>query len=201
VKGTVTPSGPYPATPIRYVCLLMLCAATVLMIAGGCALLQHHPAGPASDPYDDSAHPLTDEQAKAQVVDPARRIVSAASLDGVDGGFSFESCNDQGEPPYRGRVSMTFLIHGEADTYFQTVAHAMTLHGWNQGAPPGQHFFGTALNEDGVTANITYLPSDHAYGEIFLLGQCRNTTDHRHDGRITDITGLLGETGLLGGPP
>ena len=151
-----------------------------------------HSAG-SSNPVDDSAHPLTDDQAMAQVVEPAKQIVAAANLQGVSGGFSFTSCNDQGDPPYMGKVTMSFLLHGAPDAYFQQVSAAMVAHGWNEGAPPGQHYFGTTLNKDGVTANMGYVPSDHSYGQIMLYGQCRNTTDHHHDGKTngTDITNQL----------
>lgn len=147
----------------------------------------------SSHPVDDSAHPLTDDQAMAQVVDPAKQIAAVANLQGVSGGFSFASCNDQGDPPYMGTVTMSFLLQGDPEAYFQHVRAAMVAHGWNDGPPPGQHYFGTTLNKDGVTANMGYAPSDHSYGQIMLYGQCRNTTDHHHDGKTnsTNITSQL----------
>ena len=48
--------------------------------------------------------PLSDAEAMAQVVEAARQMVRAAGLADVTGAFLFESCNDQSEPPYRGRV-------------------------------------------------------------------------------------------------
>jgi len=151
-----------------------------------------HSAG-SSNPYEDSAHPLTDDQAMAQVVEPAKQIVAVADLQGVSGGFSFASCNDQGEPPYQGTVTIGFLLHGDPDAYFQQVRAAMIAHGWNDGPPPGQRYHGTTLNKDGVTASMSFVPSDHSYGQIILDGECRNTTDHHHDGKTngTDITNLL----------
>jgi hypothetical protein len=171
-------------------------AAIVLAatLSGGCAPVPHKPhAASSANPVDDSAHPLTDDQAMAQVVEPAKQIVAAADLQGVSGGFSFSSCNDQGDPPYMGKVTLSFLIHGDPDAYFQQVRMAMTAHGWNDGAPPGQQYFGTTLNKEGVTANISFVPSDHSYGQINLYGQCRNTTDHHNDGKTngTDITNQL----------
>jgi hypothetical protein len=82
-----------------------------------------HSAG-SSNPVDDSAHPLTDDQAMAQVVELAKQIVAAADLRGVSGGFSFSSCNNQGDPPYMGKVTMSFLLHGDPDAYFQQVRAA-----------------------------------------------------------------------------
>lgn len=88
-----------------------LLAAAVVPLLAGCALVMHkpHSAG-SSNPWDDSAHPLTDDQAMAQVVEPAKQIVAAADLQAVRAGFSFTSCNDQGDPPYQGTVRMAFLL-------------------------------------------------------------------------------------------
>jgi hypothetical protein len=167
-------------------------AVTVVMLVGGCALVMSkpHSSGSSTNPWDDSAHPLTDDQTRAQVVEPAKQIVAAADLQGVSAGFSFASCNDQGDPPYQGRVVMDFLLHGDPDEYFHKVRAAMMANGWKYGAPPGQHFHGTTLNKDGVTANMAFVPSDHSYGEIILYGECRNTTASR-DNRGVDITNQL----------
>jgi hypothetical protein len=129
----------------------------------------------------------------AQVVEPAKQIVGAANMDGVNAGFSFESCNDQGDPPYRGRVALVFLVHGEAEAYLETVQNAMVTAGWNVGGLPGQVSHAALLNKDGVTANIGLLPSDHTRGQILLHGQCRNTNDHHNDGKTngTDISDQL----------
>ncbi len=149
-----------------------------------------HSAG-SSNPWDDSAHPLTDEQTMAQVVEPGKQIVAGADLQGVSGGFSFASCNDQGDPPNQGRLTIGFLLRGEPDAYFEHVTAAMIGHGWNDGAPPGQHYHGTALHKDGVTANMSYVPSDHHYGLLILYGECRDTTDHHNDGKMIDVTNQL----------
>lgn len=128
----------------------------------------------------------------SQVVEPAKQIVAAADLQGVDGGFSFASCNDQGDPPYQGRVTIGFLLRGEPDAYFQHIRTAMLANGWKEGAPPGQHLHGTTLNKSGVTANMGFIPSDHSRGQILLYGECRDTNDHHHDpGAGVDITNQL----------
>jgi 8-oxo-dGTP diphosphatase len=127
--------------------LQIACAATVLAsTTGGCVLLNPRNWGP--DPLDHPAHPLADDQAIGQVVALAKQIDDAAQMDGVDGGVSFASCNDQGDPPYQATLTMGFLIHGDPDAYFQTVADAMAVHGWNRGNVPGGHSNGTTLNRD-----------------------------------------------------
>lgn len=98
-----------------------LLAAAVVPLLAGCALVMHkpHSAG-SSNPWDDSAHPLTDDQAMAQVVEPAKQIVAAADLQAVRAGFSFTSCNDQGDPPYQGTVRMAFCCRAITTRTFST---------------------------------------------------------------------------------
>lgn len=187
------PAGTSPRPQRLLRVLQIACAATVLASAAtGCALLNPRNWGP--NPLDHPAHPLTDDQAMTQVVDLAKEIDNLAQMDGVDGGFSFASCNDQGDPPYRVTLTMGFLIHGDPDAYFQTVVQAMVAHGWNQGVLPGQHYHGTTLNKDAVVASVGLVPSNNDYGQVHLYGECRVTTDHHHDpGAATDITSQLSQ--------
>lgn len=154
--------------------------------------MMNKPHSPGASNTGDASPPLTDDQAMAQVVEPAKQIVAAADLQGVDGGFSYSSCNDQGDPPYQGRVTIGFLLQGDPDAYFQHIRAAMLSAGWNDGAPPGQHLHGTTLNKNGVTANVGFIPSDHSRGQILLYGECRDMNDHHHDpGAGVDITAEL----------
>ncbi|WP_199182821.1 hypothetical protein [Mycobacterium sp. 4858] len=171
---------------------LLTSVLVVAVLLGGCAPVQEKPpaSGP-TNPYEDTAHPMSDDQTRAQVIEPARQIVAAANLDGVSGAFSFASCNDQGDPPFQGTVTLSFLIHGDPDAYFQQVRTAMIAHGWSDGAPPGQHYHGATLNKDGVAASISFMPSDHSYGQIILDGQCRNMGNHKGEGQWTNINDQL----------
>lgn len=163
---------------------LFATAMVFAVLLGGCAQAPHkrHAAG-APNPYEDSGHPMSDDQTKAQVIEPAKQIVAAANLDAVSGAFSFASCNDQGDSPYQGTVTFSFLIHGDPDAYFQQLRVAMTAHGWNTGAPPGQHYHGVTLNKEGVTASISFLPSDHSYGAyvriVMVVGPLGARRRHR----------------------
>jgi len=142
---------------------------------------------------DHPDHPLTDQEAIAQVVDPAKQIAKVAALQEVSGGFSWESCNDQGEPPYRGRVDMTFVVPAGADhgAYFQQVADTMVAHGWSAGAPPGEHLFGAVIHQNGVVASIGVSPFQGADGAVQLSGECRNMNDHRRDSNGFSISDQL----------
>lgn len=133
---------------------------------------------------NDVPNPLSDDEATAQVIDVGRQLRTVANLQDVSGGFSFESCNDQGQPPYRGTVSMSSRLPAGVDvnTYARQVADAMVAAGWTDGPPPGSHSYGTVIHQGGVTvimgvANVPNLL------EINISGECRNTTNHRDDGK------------------
>lgn len=127
--------------------------------------------------------PFSNERAITQVVDSAKQIAKVAALQAVSGGFSWESCNDQGDPPYRGRVDLTFRVPTGVDrgAYFDQIAETMVATGWSSGAPPGQHLFGTVIHQDGVMATIGVSPFLGADGAVQLFGECRNMNDHRYD--------------------
>jgi hypothetical protein len=137
---------------------------------------------------------LSDEEAMAQVVEPARQIVRAAGLQGVTGGFAFESCNDQGAPPFRGRVDMSFAIPAgiEPAEYFKGIAVTMVEQGWADGPPPGTCPSGVAIHTATVMAIIDRA-AVAGRGSVKLCGVCRSMTDHRYDGKTvgTVITDQL----------
>lgn len=139
--------------------------------------------------------PLSDEQAMAQVIEAARQIVQAARLLNVTGGFLFESCNDQGLPPYRGRVEMSFALPegAEPEAYSQLIAATMVELGWTAGAPPGQRPVGVVIHNDTFMAIIGGTCGSATRGSVQVCGQCRNMTDHRADGKTigTEITDQL----------
>ncbi|MEB3982588.1 hypothetical protein OQ968_15090 [Mycobacterium sp. 663a-19] len=153
--------------------------AIVLSIAlGGCSLMfpnRHDTAHPAN--------PLSDDQAQAQVVDAAKQIAQLVTLPDMYGGFAFESCNDQGDPPYRGVVEMSFKpAGGDPDAFFNQVAATMVAHGWTDGPPPGLHPNGRVINKSGIMAVMSWGPNP-GWSRIQVYGECRNMTDHHNDGK------------------
>jgi hypothetical protein len=160
----------------------------VLSIAlGGCSLMFPH-----RHDIDHVANPLSDDQAEAQVVDAAKQIAQLVTLPDMYGGFAFESCNDQGDPPYRGVVEMSFKLpvddrkgypaEVDPDAFFNQVAATMVAHGWTDGPPPGLHPNGRVINKDGVMAVMSWGPNA-GWSRIQLYGECRNMTDHHNDGK------------------
>ncbi|WP_262491074.1 hypothetical protein [Mycobacterium simiae] len=146
---------------------------TLSVFLGGCSLMFPHRADlPA----------LSDDQARAQVVDAATQITSSVNLPDMYGNFKFGSCNDQAEAPYRGVVEMSFTPPSDADAYFDHIAATMIAHGWNNGPPPGLHPYGRVINKNGVMAIMSAGPSV-GWARIQVYGECRNMTDHRSDGK------------------
>ena len=142
------------------------------------------------------SNPLSDDQTRAEVIDPAKQIAKVAHLENVSGVFGWESCNDQGDPPYKGRVDMSFDVPAGVDheAYFEQIAITMAAHGWSDGPPPGLRPFGRVIHEGGVMAVIGKSPGTRKDGSVELSGECRNMNDHRHDGTWYDVTGqLLGQ--------
>lgn len=138
--------------------------------------------------------PLSEEQAKAQVIDPAKQIAKVTDLPDLSGTFEWESCNDQGDPPYRGRVDMLFTVPAGVDrqAYFQQIAATMAgQSGWSAGPPPGMRPFGAAVHKDGVMVIIGESGTVGHHGSIRLFGECRNMQDHHNDNGFQRITNEL----------
>ena len=77
---------------------LMLSALTMSLVLGiGFVVINASPEQTGGAPGN--AAPLTDQQARDQVVDSARQIVTAAELRGVTGGSIFLSCTNEHDPP------------------------------------------------------------------------------------------------------
>ncbi len=136
----------------------------------------------------------SDADAMKQVVGPGKSIVAVARLQEVSGGFAFEACNDQGQPPYRGRLDMGFRIPDDTEpkTYFTQIAQTMVQqgNGWYDGPPPGKNPFGTVIHTDTVFAVIGQNPSAREDGYVHVFGECRNMNDH-HDGASVNVTDQL----------
>jgi hypothetical protein len=138
-----------------------------------------------------SVQPLSDDEARAQVVDPAREVVKAANLEITYATFEWESCNDQGDPPYHGRVDVIFTVPPGVDPSTlrkQVAASAAAQPGWAPGAPPDMHPFGDLAHK----GNVMVIVGPANYPErsaVRIFGECRNMSDHRgHTGpfEVTD---------------
>jgi hypothetical protein len=141
-----------------------------------------------------AASPMSDEQSRRQVVEPARQFVSAGSLRVASGTYVLQSCSDEGRPPYRGQAYLTFEVPTMAKmrVMFADLADAMTARGWKVGTPPGHHPEGWTLAKDGVIAVYYRHPDIPDRGVLKIDGECRDLTDHQQDSTaFVDIIGDL----------
>ncbi len=147
------------------------------------------------DPPKPSLAPMSDDEAMAQVVEPTKEIARVAGLQGITGGFSFESCNDQGEPPYRGVTQMNFSLPKdmEPEKYLQRIAKTMVAAGWTDGPPPGLKPFGTVIHKGPIMAIMAQDATYREEGYVQVSGECRNMVDHHNDRKTiaVDITDQL----------
>ncbi len=182
-------------TPLRSRPVVLLIAATLLTslaLGIGFVVVQRH-----EDRAGDSvrrAEPLTDEQAKLQVLEPARHFVAAGRFRAPTASYVLSSCASEEKPPYQGRVYLNFDIPSITETpaYFRGIAAAMTARGWHEGLPPNRHPGGRTLAKDGVTAIYYRNPDVPGRGVLEVSGECRATTDHSLDNSgFIDITGQL----------
>jgi hypothetical protein len=174
--------------------LLIAAALLVGLILGLSFVALHHFRDLRGAAVDPVAQPLTDEQAKDQVLAPARQIVGTGKLQHVSASYLLMSCKNADEPPYQGAIYLNFDVPGVLATpkYFDSIATAMTTGGWTEAMPPNQHPGGRTLTRDGVAVIYfrTADSSDRATMQIY--GECRNTTDHRRDATgWVDVTAAL----------
>jgi hypothetical protein len=129
---------------------------------------------------------MSDEQARAQVVEPAKRLVHAAGWQKLSATFRFSSCNDQGDPPYKGVVEIGFVFPPGADepAEVQRIAALMVADGWNDGPPPGKMPHGHALHRGEMMAIVSSNPDHPGEGDVDIYGDCANQTHHRQNGTL-----------------
>lgn len=138
----------------------------------------------------EGAPPLADDQAVAQVVTAARRIVAVAELQKPSGGYSFQSCSTADEPPYQAVLHATFALpQYDPARYVHEVAEAMTADGWTPSPVVGERF-GAKLTRAGVTALISREGTDTPSATLRLYGECRNWGSHRDDDPVWSEVGL-----------
>ncbi len=174
--------------------LLIAAALLVSLILGGSFVALHHFRDLRGAAVDPVAQPLTDDQARAQVLGPAREIASTGTLRSVSASYLLMSCTNADEPPYQGAIYLNFDVPGVMETpqYFNAIAMAMKTAGWAEAMPPNRHPGGRTFTRDGVTV-IYFRNDDHSNrATMQIYGECRNTTDHRRDATgWVDVTAAL----------
>jgi hypothetical protein len=156
--------------PVR----IAIVAQSIGMALGGCA--------------DTVRHPMSPQQARSQVVDAARDMVSALHAEVTEAQFSYESCNDQGQPPFRGVVKLSFWMPDVPHTEPvdpQKVIQALVADGWSTDSALTSHAPTLRKNEvDAIVNVVPRPPADiqlNSHVGVKIDGECRDTFDHRKD--------------------
>ena len=161
-----------------------------LLLSGASALMDRLHSG-AFDALNHPADPLTDAQSKAQVVEPARQIVSLSGWRVTSAGYALLSCENREDPPYQGAIYLTFAVPADvrADTYLATVASTLSARGWEEGISPNNHAFARTFTKGAATVIFYRQDDDPSEGVARIYGQCRDMNDHRNDVTAwTDVT-------------
>lgn len=139
-------------------------------------------------------NPIPPTQARGQVIAAARDIVQALHAEVTEANFSYESCNDQGEAPFRGVVNLSFWMPGVPHNQApdpQAVVKALVADGWSTDSDFVSH--GQTLKKNGVNVILTIAPQAgpsttyHRHVGADVNGECRDTTDHRTDGSTSPV--------------
>ena len=126
---------------------------------------------------DKVSNPLTPEQSRAQVVDAAHEIVASLKLPVVEAFFWHASCNDQGDPPFRGEMRIAYPLaanFADSDAQIAQMAQQLRDAGWS--GDPGFHTHGTALTKNNVVVVFGPQNVSDPNREIELFGECRDVT-------------------------
>lgn len=138
--------------------------------------------------------PVSPEQARAEVIAAARDIVGGLHAEVTEALFRYESCNDQGEPPFRGVVTMSFWMPGTAHDQPadpQRVVRELTAHGWSGDSDFVSH--SPTLRKGDVDVIVTVVPparpgqTFNSHVGVDINGQCRDTFDHRKNHTILPV--------------
>lgn len=171
--------------------ILLLAASLLTALVLGVLFVVTHRLTNTPSASETVAVPLSDEQSRQQVLEPARQFVGAGKMRAVNAGYLLSSCTSEEQPPYQGLVYLNFDVPTVAETraYFGEIARAMTARGWREGLPPGRHPGGRTMVKDGMYAVYYRDPDLSGRGLLKLYGECRNVTDHRLDTNgFVDVT-------------
>ncbi len=138
--------------------------------------------------------PITPQQARAEVIEAARDITSSLQFEVSEAKFSYESCNDEGEPPFRGVVNVLYWAPGVPHNQPvdpQQVIRLLAAHGWSTDSDFTSH--SPTLRKNKINIIVTVSPHPPAGVElgahvgVNVDGQCRDTFDHRSDRSILRV--------------
>jgi len=150
--------------------LLIAATAVVAALVSGCDVV-------SSVKNEGVSNPMTPEESKTQVVGAAKAIVGALDLHVVEAYFWHSSCNDQGEPPFRGEARIAYPpapTFEQSDAEIGAMVQRLQSLGWT--GDPDFHSHGTVLKKDSVVAVFGPQNASVPTRSIELFGECRDVT-------------------------
>lgn len=133
-------------------------------------------------------NPITPEQSKAQVIDAANDIVTTLDLDVVKAVFWRASCNDQGDPPYRGEMRISYPLAPNFDasvTEATRMTQQLRSQGWTDA--PDFHSHSTALTKGGVVVLVGPQSVSVPTRGLELFGECRDMTTDANEKSMEEV--------------
>jgi hypothetical protein len=134
------------------------------------------------------ANPISPQEGRSQVIDVSRQVVSDLGGEVVSAKFGYDSCNDQGDPPFKAHSRLLLWMPGadrSREVSPDTVLDRLRQHGWQ--TDPDFHSHGTTFKRNGVDVDVWVIPppkpNDPPIAHVIVdaLGECRDTFDHRTD--------------------
>jgi len=145
-------------------------AAALVALTSGCGAVNRMM-------HDGVSDPITPEQSKEQVVAAAKEIVSTLGLRTIGPVFWRASCNDQGDPPFQGRVTIGYPLAADFEASDAEVAgfvRTLRNSGWTTDSDFATH--ATAVTKNGVTAVFAPQNAAQSTNGVDLYGECRDVT-------------------------
>jgi hypothetical protein len=134
------------------------------------------------------ANPISPQEGRSQVIDVSRQVVSDLGGEVVSAKFGYDSCNDQGDPPFKAHSRLLLWMPGadrSREVSPDTVVDRLQQKGWQ--TDPDFHSHGTTFKRNGVDVDVWVIPppkpNDPPIAHVIVdaLGECRDTFDHRTD--------------------
>lgn len=120
---------------------LVMAVVAIAALVTGCGVFM-----PEVDRVRD---PLTPDEARAQAVGVARELKSVLGLPITDAWVYLESCNDQGEAPFRGAAAVHYpLARSREDALAETARFLRTLEGAGWTILPPEYKGGQAVDAE-----------------------------------------------------
>jgi len=140
---------------------------------------------------DGVSNPITPNRSKAQVIEAAKEIVRTLGIQPIEPAFWRESCNDQGDAPFRGqmRIGYPLAANFEASAADVTqMVQQLKSHGWTTNTDFKSH--GTTLTKDGVVAVLGPQAVGDSTRSVELFGECRDVTTSKQTAGSPEIVDL-----------